>query len=178
MTALDVIVLSVLAAGAVLGFLRGFVQEVLSLTVWLLILFVTRLGHAPLTALLTDWLGTEGGGAVAAFIVIVVAIYVFGRMAVREIGRRSRASVLGPVDRVLGFGFGIVKGLAILSLAFLLVILINETIFGEEAERPEWITQSRTYPLLNASGTALTDFLARQRNDPADSEAPEQTPVE
>lgn len=163
MTALDVIVIAVLGGGAIFGFIRGFVEEVLALTVWLLILFLTRIGHAPLTVWLTQWLGTEGGGAVAAFIVIVGAVYVFGRMAVREIGRRSRSSVLGPVDRVLGFGFGIVKGLAILSLLFLLVILANETIFGEDADRPEWMTQSRTYPLLNATGSALTDFLEEQR---------------
>ena len=175
MTALDVIVVALIGTGAIFGFLRGFVHEVLALTVWLLILFVTRLGHAPLSAFLAEWVGTEGGGAVAAYFVIVIGIYIFGRMVVREIGRRTRASVIGPIDRVLGFGFGAVKGLAILSLGFLLVILLNDTVFGEGSERPDWMTESRTYPLLNASGTALSDFIEQQRaaqeTDAADEES-------
>jgi uncharacterized membrane protein required for colicin V production len=43
MTALDIIVLFLIGAGAIFGFMRGFVQEALSLIAWLLIIAAIRL---------------------------------------------------------------------------------------------------------------------------------------
>jgi membrane protein required for colicin V production len=36
-------------------------------------------------------------------------------------------------------------------------------VYGPEAERPEWMTASRTYPLLNASGRAIIDWVEARR---------------
>ena len=82
----------------------------------------------------------------------------------KKLGEKSRKSVLGPVDRVLGFGFGAVKGLIGASLIFLFLVMAYETAFGGKAERPDWMTASRTYPLLNASGDALSTFI-RERQE-------------
>ena len=54
LTAIDIIVLLVLGGAAVMGFLRGFVSEVLSLLAYVLIIFAVRLFHTPLTEVLTD----------------------------------------------------------------------------------------------------------------------------
>ena len=48
-----------------------------------------------------------------------------------QLGARTRASVLGPVDRALGFGFGALKGLILTSLAFLLLLLAADFIGGK-----------------------------------------------
>jgi membrane protein required for colicin V production len=70
----------------------------------------------------TEWLygpvGTDAGAAVLAFLAIAVVIYVLGRMIARKMGEKSRKSALGPFDRVLGFGFGAVKGLIGATLLF------------------------------------------------------------
>lgn len=171
MTALDIIVFAVLGGGAILGFMRGFVQEVLALTVWLLILFAIRFLHTPLSEALVDSVGSEGGAGVAAFLILFFGVYIGGRMTARAIGRRTRGSVVGPIDRILGLGFGAIKGLAMLSLLFLLIVLINDTIYGDNAERPGWMTSSRTYPLLNASSAELSEFMQENRDLLADDEA-------
>jgi membrane protein required for colicin V production len=36
-------------------------------------------------------------------------------------------------------------------------------VYGPEAERPEWMVKSRTYPLLNASGRAIVDWVEARR---------------
>ena len=33
------------------------------------------------------------------------------------------------------------------------------TVYGPTATRPEWMTSSRTYPLLNASSRAVVDWV-------------------
>ena len=163
MTALDIVVLFLLGAGAVFGFMRGFVQEALSLVSWVLVIAAVRLLHAPVTGFLTEPVGTEAGAAVLAFLAVAIIAYALGKGIAKSIGSKSRKSVLGPIDRVLGFGFGIMKGLIGATLIFLLLVMGYETIFGADEKRPEWMTGSRTYPLLNASGGAMSGFVAARR---------------
>jgi membrane protein required for colicin V production len=171
MTALDIIVLFLLGSGAVFGFMRGFVQEALSLIAWLLIIAAVRIFHAPATAALSEAVGTESGAAVLAFLAIVIVIFALGKWISTSIGKKSRKSKLGPIDRVLGFGFGLLKGLILATLIFLLLVMGHETLFGAKEPRPEWMTKSRTYPLLNASGEAMSEFV-RERRAAAEREAP------
>jgi membrane protein required for colicin V production len=56
-----------------------------------------------------------------------------------------------------------IKGLLGATLFFLLANLATDMLYGPEAERPEWMTSSRTYPLLNASGLAIVDWVERRR---------------
>jgi membrane protein required for colicin V production len=174
MTALDIIVLFLLGGGAVFGFMRGFVQEALSLIAWILIIAAVRVLHGPATAALSESVGTESGAAVLAFLAIVIVVYALGRWIAKSIGSKSRKSVLGPIDRVLGFGFGALKGLIFATLIFLLLVMGYETMFGAKEPRPEWMEKSRTYPLLNASGDAMSAFVREQREaDDTESETAE-----
>ncbi|PHR15276.1 MAG: colicin V production protein [Sphingopyxis sp.] len=163
MTGLDIFVLILMGGAAVLGFLRGFVQEALALMAWILVVLGVRALHTPLTDRLIGPVGSESGASVLAFASIVIVTYALGRWIARSIGARSRKSVLGPIDRVLGFGFGMVKGLIGATLLYLLVVLVYDTIYGADEPRPEWLGESRTYPLLNASGKAMIDFVQEQR---------------
>ena len=163
MTALDIIVLFLIGSGAVFGFLRGFVQEALSLIAWLLIIAAVRVFHAPASAALSEPIGTDAGAAVLAFLAIVIVTYALGKWISKSIGKKSRKSVLGPIDRVLGFGFGMIKGLILATLVFLLLAMGYETLFGFEEPRLDWMVKSRTYPLLNASGNAMSEFVREQR---------------
>lgn len=163
MTALDIIVLFLLGSGAIFGFLRGFVQEALSMIAWILIIAAVRVLHAPATSALAEAIGSETSAAVVAFLAIVIVIYALGKWIAKSIGAKSRKSVLGPIDRVLGFGFGMLKGLIMATLIFLLLVMGYDMFLGADEVRPEWMTQSRTYPLLNASGDAMSDFVRESR---------------
>jgi membrane protein required for colicin V production len=163
LTALDTIVLLAVAGAAIMGLMRGFVTEVLSLFAWVAITAALKLFHIPLAQALTKLVGTVSGAAVLAFAVISGVCYFGGRWVARAIGARTRSSVLGPVDRALGFGFGALKGLILASLGFLLMTLVIDTARGGAARRPEWMTASRTYPLLNATSAGIADFVDRRR---------------
>jgi len=66
------------------------------------------------------------------------------------------------VDRVLGFGFGAVKGTVIVVLVFAVVTLVYDVAWGRNG-RPGWITESRTYPFINACNEQLLKVLAERR---------------
>lgn len=163
LTALDIIVLLLVGGGAVLGLMRGFVTEVISLFSWVAAIIALKLLHAPVTAIMKGFVGTPGGAAVLAFALVFLVVFIAGKLIAGSLGRRTRQSVLGPVDRVLGLGFGALKGLLAATLLFLLANLGYDTVFGGESQRPAWMKQSRSFPLLNASGRAIVDFVEMRR---------------
>ncbi|WP_242137194.1 CvpA family protein [Sphingomonas sp. TREG-RG-20F-R18-01] len=163
LTALDIVLLIVVGGAAVLGIVRGFVTEVLSLFAWVAIIFAIKLFHVPLTHALTGMIGTTAGAAVLAFAILAGGTYFGGRMVANAIGARTRDSVVGPIDRALGFGFGALKGLILASLGFLLVVLVTDTMGGGPAHRPVWLKSARVYPLLNITSAGIADFVDRRR---------------
>jgi len=167
LTALDIIVVLLVGAGLVLGGMRGFVCELLSLFAWFLAIVAVRYLHAPVTALLYGPIGTESGASVLAFALIFALVFLGGKLASRRVGRQVRQSVIGPVDRVLGAGFGALKGLIAATLLYLVFMLVYDTAWGRAADRPGWIAQARTYPLLQSSSAMMVDVVEARRNAPA-----------
>ncbi len=164
MTALDIFVILVVGGAASVGFVRGFAHEVLALIAWIAGIAALKLFHTPLTAALVDTVGTQRGAAVLAFALLFLPAYIAVKLFARAVGGRARRSVLGPVDRVLGGGFGMVKGLIGATLLFLLANFATDIVYGSRSPRPEWMTRSRTYPLLNASGRALVGWIETRRH--------------
>jgi membrane protein required for colicin V production len=168
LTALDVLVILLVGGGLVLGFLRGFVTEILSLLAWVAAILALKALHGPATAVLAPTVGA--GAAVLAFALVFGLVFLAGKLVARRIGAATRRSVVGPVDRVLGGGFGALKGLIGATLIYLGASLVYDAIYTSRAERPEWMAQSRTYPLLHASGRAIVDFVDARRRAPAAAE--------
>lgn len=164
MTALDILTLLLVGFNAVRGLGRGFTFEVLSLIGWLLAIVSVRLFHAPVSAALADSVGTPGGAAVLAFAITFTVPFFIGKLIARSMGGRMKRSALGFVDRALGLAFGALKGLVIAAFGFLLVTLVYDVIYTRSAPRPDWMTESRTYPLLDGSARALSDMIDRRRN--------------
>lgn len=162
MTGFDIIVLVIVGAGAVGGFLRGFVQEVLSLAAWVLAIVAIYFLHTDLTAIFYEYIGGASAAAVLAFAVLLLVPYLALRIIAARAGRSARKSLLGPIDRVLGFGFGAVKGVIIVVMAFSLVVLGYDIVWGE-AGRPNWVRTARTYPFINASSEAMVQLI-RERD--------------
>ncbi len=163
MTALDILTLLLMGGAGLLGFQRGFVTESLSLVAWVVALVAVKIFHAPATAILEGTVGTWGGGAVLAFALVFGITFMIGKMIARSIGDKSKKSFIGGFDRVLGLGFGAVKGLIGATLIYTVAALVNDTVYGGGSDRPGWMTESRTYPLLDASSRALVDFIGERR---------------
>lgn len=169
-TALDIIVLLLVGGAAILGFLRGFTTEILSLLAWVAAVFAVKFFYEPMRGITVGWAGDDGGASVLAFAIVFGVTFIAGRLLARTVGGHTRSSLLGPFDRVLGLGFGALKGLIIATVLYLAAALVYDTFYGVSAERPEWMQESRTYPLLDASGRALVDFVEEQRQRDPDPE--------
>ncbi len=172
MTALDIIVLLLVGWFSFRGLANGFVSETLSLIAWLLAIVAIKLFHTPVAELLTIPVGTEAGASVLAFALVFGTTFLVGRAIAGRIGKASKASALGPFDRILGAGFGALKALIGASLIFLFASLIHDTVYGGKSPRPEWMTASKSYPLLNATSGALITFVEERRKNGGRSAEP------
>lgn len=162
MTGFDIIVLLFVGIAAAAGFIRGFVQEIVALGAWIFSIFAIRYLHTPLAAALEPKIGTDSGAAVLAFAILLLVPYAAIKLLAGYLGGKSRDSLLGPIDRVLGFGFGAVKGMIITVFGFSVLMLGYDTVWGIEG-RPGWISQARTYPLVNAASEELVTMIAERR---------------
>ena len=167
MTGFDIAIMLLVGFGAVTGFARGFVQEVLALAAWGLSLFTIHYLHTPLYEALKPHIGTLSGASVLAFAILLLVPYGAVKALSRWDGESSRASLLGPIDRVLGFGFGGLKGMIIVVMAFSIVALGYDLVWGRKG-RPGWITQARTYPFVNAGSEKLVTLIGERRKAAAD----------
>ena len=168
MTALDVFVFLLLFGGGAVGFVRGFVHEVISLLAWLVAIAMLKLFHTQLwTGLINSFHTSSAAAAVLAFAILFIPSFLLVKLLARQLGGRTRRhAVLGPFDRTLGGGFGALKGLLGATLFFLLANLATDMVYGPQADRPQWMTRSRTYPLLNASGRGIIDWVQARRLRP------------
>ena len=162
MTLFDVLVILVVGVAAVGGFMRGLVQEVLSLAAWILAAFAIYYLHGPLTDALRGWYDAEPATPILAFAILLLIPYAAMRVISTNAGEASRNSILGPIDRVLGFGFGTLKGALIMVFAFSLVVLGYDSTWGYKG-RPTWITSARTYPAADAFSRQLVQMIADRR---------------
>lgn len=178
MTALDIIVILLVGGGAFFGFRRGFVHEVLGLAAWIAGIVAVKAFHGPAADALAPAVGTPTGAAVLAFALVFGLTFLAIRLLAARVGGAARRSVVGPLDRLLGGGFGALKGLIGATLIFLAASLVTGTLYaegavgggGEGGGRPEWLASSRTYPLLNASSRALVNLVEKRRARPERSD--------
>ncbi len=165
MTALDILVLLLVGWFSFRGLANGFVAEALSLIAWIAAIAAVKLFHTSVAEYLTIPVGTEAGASVLAFALVFGVTFLIIRAVAGKLGKVSKASALGGFDRILGGGFGAIKGLIGASVIFLFASLLHDTFYGGKSPRPQWMSASKTYPLLNATSGALVSFIEERRKN-------------
>jgi len=96
--------------------------------------------------------------SILAFMILLILPYSAIRIIGGIMGKVARNSLLGPIDRVLGFGFGAVKGVVVAVMAFSLMVLGYDTAWGDQG-RPAWMTTARSYTFINASAEMMVQLI-------------------
>lgn len=154
----DWIVVLIVGATAALGLMRGFIAEVASLAAWIAGFVAVRFFYTPARALFETASGSEVIAAVAA----VLGPFLLAALLVKLIGSflssSAKDSGIGPVDRLLGLGFGLVKGFLAASLIFLVITLGLKIVPGDDA-RPDWLAKAKTTPTLALVASAMVSYV-------------------
>src|ERR1700753_4275405 len=119
-TFIDLLVVLIILGSMGYAIWKGFIAETLSIVAWAAGAFAALyLGQWVGTMLRgifgTHWISGLGGYA-AVFLVIFIPL----SFPAYRIADNIRRSPVGPIDRILGATFGIVRGLAIIGIAYLM----------------------------------------------------------
>lgn len=163
MGGLDILIAIIVGVAAVGGFMRGLVQEVLSLASWIMAALVLHFMHPALTEGLRSFYNAEPATPLLAFVLLLLIPYAAMKVIIGTASGASEGAILGPIDRVLGFGFGAVKGALIAIFAFSLLVMGFDDVWGYKG-RPTWVTTARTYPAADAFSRQLLPIIATRRD--------------
>jgi membrane protein required for colicin V production len=164
MALLDILILIIVGVAAIGGFMRGLVQEVLSLAAWIMAALALHFLHPFLTTALRNLYNAEPATPLLAFVLLLLIPYAAMKVIIGNASGASDGAILGPIDRVLGFGFGAVKGALIAVFAFALLVMGFDDVWGFKG-RPTWVTAARTYPAADAFSRQLVPIIAVKRDE-------------
>jgi membrane protein required for colicin V production len=126
----DVAIVAVVALSVLVGLVRGFVLEVLSLLGWI----VAVVAAIALRTHVAAWLPVGDPGSrtrdVAALVAVFVVVLVVWGLLARLVSRAIGATPLKAVDRLLGMAFGFARA-ALVLLAVTAVLVATPLVRSE-----------------------------------------------
>lgn len=127
MSEVDLVILAVIMLSAVISFTRGFYREAMSLGTWLLAITVTLLYTSRFSVLLPiDTVQSPQARATISAASLFVGSLIMGGVINWVFERVMARSKIGALDRAIGVGFGIIRGVIIVSLLVLAANLVPE----------------------------------------------------
>jgi membrane protein required for colicin V production len=119
----DIALITVLVLSIVVGLMRGLVFEVLSLLGWVVAYFAAQWLAQDLAPHLP--LGKPGSAVNhgAAFVALFVGVLIVWSLVSRLVSMLIKASPISTGDRLLGAGFGFIRGMVLLLVVATVVAL-------------------------------------------------------
>lgn len=180
-TILDGVVFVVVLISAMLAMVRGFVREVLSVASWVLAAAAAFFFYKSLLPFVEPYIANKNVAIIAAaagifFVALIIASYI--AMKISDFVIDSR---VGLLDRILGFLFGLARGvlLVVIAFAFLSWILSDR--------QPAWVADAQSAPMLKSLADRLVAALPediektiqdRLHGGSEDAAAPTEAPAE
>jgi membrane protein required for colicin V production len=173
----DILVLAVLLISALISFLRGVIREILTIAGVIGGVIAAYFGGPLLAPLMRTWITPETptppageeavepklfdilpydvvGDVLAYGLIFIVVVGVLSVLS-HFLAEGARSLGLGPVDRTLGFVFGLIRGVLLLGILYLPVYLF----ITDEETKESWFGTSKTHFYLEKTSAAIAEFI-------------------
>ena len=156
-TLLDGILLAIMLVSAVLAMVRGFSREVLSIVSWIVAAVAAFYLYAQLTPFVQQYLPSIASNKSVASIIAAASVFFVTLIVVSVITMKIADFIIdsriGALDRTLGFVFGAVRGMLLVTVALLFFNwLVPE-------DQPKWIAEAKSKPMLETIGERIIAVL-------------------
>lgn len=161
LTSFDILFIVIVGLSALFGLSRGFTAAVLSFAAWGAATLTTLYAMPQLRPMAGRWIESP---TLANIVILAVvgfgSLFLFKILAHRA-GEAIKGGMLGPLDRAMGVLFGLLRGVLVVTLLFMLAIWVIP-----RKSLPDWIVAARTRPIVEYGATILSnvtpaDFVAR-----------------
>ncbi|KKB85784.1 hypothetical protein VW29_05670 [Devosia limi DSM 17137] len=153
LTAFDVGIGVLVLISAILATARGLTREVLSLATWAgsaaIAIYMWQYHPEIARQYIAEQVVADIATVVVTFIVALIILHLL-TMRIADFVVDSR---VGPIDRTLGFVFGVLRGL----LIGIVITIFGTWLLGNNL--PPWAKESQTLPHLSNMGNTLISML-------------------
>ena len=153
----DVLILVIIFVSIIVSVFRGFIRDLLSILVWISAIALGVFGATNITPFLSEyishiaWLGWAVG-----IIITIISLFV-GSILNNYFIKSLKWGGPSTIDRSLGFLFGLVRGIFLVSLAY-----ISIQAFLAKESTPYWFKESKLKFLLQNGGNIIIYLLPAQ----------------
>lgn len=154
MNKLDTFIIILTLTSAIIGLIRGLTKEILSLISWSGAAVCAYLGMSLAKHVARQYIANPMlADAATVFFIFLIFLIMFSLIS-HILSGMVRQSVLGGIDRSLGFGFGVVRAV---TLMFFLEITLG--FFILRPNHPDFIKESRFAEFIYKGSDTLFSIL-------------------
>lgn len=147
----DLVLLGILALSTLVGLMRGFVVEALSLAVWVAAFWLAFL-YGDRVAALFAAVDAPSARLFLGYAAVFLAAILVGGLLTWLVGKLVSSTGLSGTDRLLGLVFGLARGAA---LACVVVLLLGFTPMPQDP----WWRESRLLPTFERGAREMKTWL-------------------
>ena len=130
MATLDIIIIAVVIAAAIWGLFKGFISQAVSIVALILGLWCAGRFTGLLTSKVIGWFNldiAQNTLHIILFAVIFILVVILAHLIGKGIESIAKLSLLGWVNRLLGFLFGALKAIVILGVVVYAINYLNNS---------------------------------------------------
>ena len=117
----DYIVIGIIALSGLIAFFRGFVQETLSLLLWIIAFAAAMFLNAYLDPYFINYIDSPEIRRILTIITVFVGIIFVGGLLIKFLRGLVHWSGMGGLDRLLGVLFGFLRGMLLIVVIYLVL---------------------------------------------------------
>ena len=151
---LDVVFLVIVGVSALVALARGVTKELLSITGWILAAVSVYYLLPIVDPITRKYIASEVFSNLVSGMVILIMFCIFWVLAADKISTQIRFSKLSSLDRILGFIFGIFRGVIIVILLQIMIA----TLIPEESQKGVF-AESRYFKLAGEASEPIKGLI-------------------
>jgi|TARA_Y100000996_G_scaffold340823_1_gene277987 membrane protein required for colicin V production len=153
----DYIVIGIIALSGLIAFFRGFVQETLSLLLWIIAFAAAMFLNAYLDPYFINYIDSPEIRRILTIITVFVGIIFVGGLLIKFLRGLVHWSGMGGLDRLLGVLFGFLRGM--------LLIVVIYLVLPSDFKQSPFITDSKSSKYLKKYAPMAEKFFKSMISD-------------
>lgn len=151
LTSFDIMFLVVVGLSVLFGLSRGFTSAVLSFAAWVGATIITLYALPALRPVFGGWIESETLADIVIIVIAGIGSLFLLKLLANKFSDAIKGSLLGPLDRVAGALFGLLRGILVVTLMFMMALWVIP-----QKSMPDWILEARTRPIVEYGATMLS----------------------